>query len=133
MNYNSDILQSEIANIANICFKPFKHNVLIERNNLCNSVIVEDKELIVLVKCRDIDGNRQKYRDIEVEIFKSSNEISIIVLFSNLANDPILWYGKDPVWMDAFNGKRCAVPKNHIEFESFAKRIKSNFNCFFMD
>ena len=45
--------------------------------------------------------------DIELEVYKSGNEINMTLSWISLLNTPILWQGKHSVWMDSDSGAKC--------------------------
>ena len=116
----------EIAQSADLVMKPWKYSALINEN-------VEDKkinpqnfdELILKLECRDQDGKRFLDRDLDLEIFRSSDELNIILNWHSFHLKPILWQGKHSLWMDANSGKRSSLPKDGECLEALARRLRS--------
>ncbi len=125
---------SLIASSCDICIKPWIHAAvfpresLIEINHLDASVF-EDKsahiDLVIQIECRDKQGVRFPQNDLELEIFRSGREFSLIISRLNHDSMPILWHGNHSVWMDATSGMRCQSPKESACLESLARRLKS--------
>ena len=112
-----------IAKAADNCFSPFIHAVIDKTNDLNYT----DDDYILVVECRDNYGNRIIKNDIEVEIFKSGEDISLTLLWHNVDHMPILWQGKHSFWMNSDDGKRCSSPNDAHLFESFSRKVRSLF------
>ena len=117
-------LISEVAKAADLCMKPYFHSVFLENQ-------VEDEndldELIFKIQCRNIDGEREESMDIELEVYKSGNELNMTISWKSLIDRPILWQGKHPVWMDSSSGLQCEMPSYGKLFESLARRLRTVF------
>ena len=118
---------AEVAKAADLCMKPYVHSVSLE-GNLDNETSDEKfEDLTFKIQCRDIDGERQSSMDIELEVYKSGNEINMTLSWISLLNTPILWQGKHSVWMDSNSGVQCQTPSNGQLFESLARRLRTIF------
>ncbi|KGG12357.1 MULTISPECIES: hypothetical protein [Prochlorococcus] len=119
---------TEIAKVADLCFKPWKHSV-VDISTDDDSVQNDQNslDLIVIIECRDVHGIRFKERDLECEIFRSGNDLSITLSSSNSEEAAILWQGRHPVWMDPTTGKRCHAPQDNPSLEAFTRRLRSLF------
>ena len=117
-------LISEVAKAADLCMKPYAHSVFLE-NHLDDGNDLED--LIFKIKCRNIDGEREESMDIELEVYKSGNELNMTISWKSLIDSPILWQGKHPVWMDSSSGMQCEMPSDGKLFESLARRLRTVF------
>ena len=117
-------LISEVAKAADLCMKPYAHSVSLE-NKLDDENDLED--LIFKIQCRNIDGVREESMDIELEVYKSGNELNMTLSWKSLIDRPILWQGKHPVWMDSSSGVQCEMPSYGKLFESLARRLRTVF------
>ena len=117
-------LISEVAKAADLCMKPYSHSVFLE-NQLDDENDLED--LIFKIQCRNIDGEREESMDIELEVYKSGNELNMTISWKSLIDRPILWQGKHPVWMDSSSGVQCEMPSYGKLFESLARRLRTVF------
>ena len=82
-------------------------------------------DLTVQILCRDIDGKRLDLYDLELELFKSNNDLVLVLAKLNYPNDPILWSGIKTLWMDSESGKKCNPPSYSFKLENLANRIKT--------
>ena len=120
-------LIAEVAKAADLCMKPYVHSVSLE-GHLDNETSDEKLEdLTFKIQCRDIEGERQHSMDIELEVYKSGNEINMTLSWMSLLDTPILWQGKHSVWMDSDSGVQCQAPSNGQLFESLARRLRTLF------
>ena len=119
-----DSLISEVAKAADFCMKPYLHSVSLE-NQLNDANDLED--LILKIQCRNIDGEREESMDIELEVYKSGNEVNMTISWKSLIDRPILWQGKHAVWMDSSSGVQCETPSYGKLFESLARRLRTVF------
>ena len=117
-------LISEVAKAADLCMKPYSHSVFLE-NQLVDDNDFDD--LIFKIQCRNIDGDREESMDIELEVYKSGNELNMTISWKSLIDRPILWQGKHPVWMDSSSGVQCEMPSYGKLFESLARRLRTVF------
>ena len=117
-------LISDVAKAADLCMKPYSHSVSLE-NQVDDENDLED--LIFKIQCRNIDGEREESMDIELEVYKSGNELNMTISWKSLIDRPILWQGKHPVWMDSSSGLQCEMPSYGNLFESLARRLRTVF------
>ena len=87
---SKDSLIAEVAKAADLCMKPYVHSVFLE-NQLFDDNDFDD--LIFKIQCRNIDGEREESMDIELEVYKSGNEINMTISWKSLIDNPILWQG----------------------------------------
>ena len=120
-----DSLIVEVAKAADLCMKPYVHSVFLE-NQLDNN---ELDDLIFKIQSRNLDGEREESMDIELEVYKSGNEINMTISWKSLIDNPILWQGKHAVWMDSSSGVQCETPSYGKLFESLARRLKTVFKA----
>ena len=120
---------SEIAKAADICLKPWKHSVVLNRDVSIEQISdVNFSELIVRVECRDSNGERHSDKDLEIEIFRSGAELNITLAWHLFPLRPILWQGKHSLWMDAETGKKSVPPLEGESFEALARRLRASFS-----
>ncbi len=115
-------IESLIAKSADLTNKPFIHSVVKINGEY---TIEEDIDLTVHILCRDKEGKRLEIYDLELELFKSNNELVLVISKLNFPDEPILWCGVKTFWMNSNNGKKCNSPKYSSRLENLANRIKS--------
>ena len=116
-------IESLIAKSADLTNKPFVHSVT--KINGEYKIEKDEIDLTVNILCRDKEGKRFEIYDLELELFKSSKELVLVISKLNFPNEPILWSGVKTLWMDSNNGKKCNSPKYSARLENLANRIKS--------
>ncbi len=116
-------IEGLIAKSADLTNKPFLHSVV--KVNGKYEIGEEDNDLTVNILCRDKEGKRLEIYDLELELFKSNQELVLVISKLNFPNEPILWCGSKILWMDSNNGKKCVPPKYSSRLENLASRIKS--------
>ena len=115
-------IESLIAKSADLTNKPFVHSVVKINGEY---EMEEDIDLTVNILCRDKEGKRLEIYDLELELFKSNQELVLVISKLNFPDEPILWSGVKSLWMDSNNGKKCDSPKYRARLENLANRIKS--------
>tara|TARA_Y100000589_G_C26789185_1_gene481024 strand:- start:20 stop:406 length:387 start_codon:yes stop_codon:yes gene_type:complete len=122
---SQDGFESLIAKAADLSNKPFIHSVVkVAGEYSANS---DDLDLTINILCRDLDGRRLELYDLELEVYKSNNDLIIVVTKLNFPDEPMLWSGPKNLWMDCKNGKKCNSPNYGFKLENLAGRIKSLF------
>ena len=116
-------IESLIAKSADLSNKPFVHSVV--KINGEYEIEEDDIDLTVNILCRDKEGKRLEIYDLELELFKSNQELVLVISKLNFPDEPILWYGVKILWMDSNNGKKCNSPKYSARLENLANRVKS--------
>ena len=103
-------IESLIAKSADLTNKPFVHSVV----KINGEYEFEDEviDLTVNIFCRDKEGKRLEIYDLELELFKSNQELVLVISKLNFPDEPILWCGVKTLWMDSNNGKKCNSPKS---------------------
>ena len=118
-----------IAKAADISVKPWIHSVvpinLVDDNILINE---DSEDYFLRIESRDMNGERFPENDIELEIYKSGNDVNIMLSWSSGNKDLILWQGSHSFWMNAEKGIRCSPPPDSSAFESLARRIRALLN-----
>ena len=127
---------STIASAADLCLKPWLHAVVLsdinglqENQTDLMQALVDDQpiDLLLRIECRNREGDRQPERDLELEIYRSGDQLNLMLSWSNQPDMPLLWQGLHPVWMDGSTGSRCSSPKDASPIEAFARRLRSLF------
>ena len=121
-----DGLLAEVAKAADICMKPYVHSVFLE-NQLDDDNVLDD--LIFKIQRRNTNGERDDSMEIELEVYKSGNEVNMTISWKSLIDRPILWQGKHAVWMDSSSGVQCEMPSYGKLFESLARRLRTVFKA----
>ena len=116
-------IEALIAKSADLTNKPFVHSVV--KINGKYEMGEEDIDLTVNILCRDKEGKRLETYDLELELFKSNDELVLVISKLNFPDEPILWCGVKILWMNSNNGKKCIPPKYSSRLENLANRIKS--------
>ena len=119
-----DRLIAEVAKAADLCMKPYVHAVFLE-----NQLDDDSDDLIFKIQSRNIDGEREESMDIELEVYKSGNDVNMTISWKSLIDRPILWQGKHAVWMDSSSGVQCETPSYGKLFESLARRLRTVFKA----
>ena len=110
-----------IAKSADVCLKPWSHAVIV----IDPSAPAELDELDVRIECRDGDGQRHPDRDLELEIYRSGEEINLMLSWWDQPERPMLWHGRHPVWMDGASGQRCSAPQDAAPLEALGRRLRA--------
>ena len=131
-NDPSDIgLAGMIAAAADLCRKPLRHAVvLLDDDHLDQPIALSDllergDDLRIRLECRDPDGARWPDQDLELEMYRSGDDLNLMLGWWDQADRPLLWQGQHPVWMDGNTGLRCAPPQDASSIESLARRLRS--------
>ena len=81
--------------------------------------------LPVLYAARGADGARSAERDLELEIYRSGDDLHLMLSVVNDEQAPLLWHGSHPVWMQAASGERCDKPADGAPLEALCRRIRA--------
>ena len=76
-------------------------------------------------ECRDAEGQRCSQRDLELEVYRSGDDINLMLSWWEQPDRPMLWQGRHPVWMDGATGQRCSAPHDAAPIEALARRLRS--------
>ena len=130
-----DEITSEVAKSADLCLKPWRHSVLLSSDafpEIDGLDIFSD--LTLRIECRDANGERFFENDLELEMYRSGDELNITIGWYSSHSMPILWQGKHSVWMEPNSGKRCnTAPERAPQIEAFARRLRSRFSWILND
>ena len=110
-----------IAKAADVCLKPWIHAVVL----IDPSAPEQIDDLHVRIECRDGDGQRCSDQDLELEIYRSGDEINLMLSWWDQPERPMLWHGRHPVWMDGASGQRCAAPVDAAPLEALGRRLRA--------
>ena len=110
-----------IAKAADVCLKPWSHAVVL----VDPDVDPQPDDLNVRIESRQSDGQRCPDRDVELEIYRSGDEVNLMLSWWDQPQRPMLWQGRHPVWMDSQTGQRCSAPTDAAQLEALARRLRS--------
>ena len=110
-----------IAKAADVCLKPWSHAVVL----IDPSAPERLDDLHVRIETRDGDGQRHPEHDLELEIYRSGEEINLMLSWCDQPDRPMLWHGRHPVWMDGESGQRCAAPQDAAPLEALGRRLRA--------
>jgi hypothetical protein len=113
---NTD-LSRLVAAAADLCRKPLRHGVV-----LLSSEAEEDCNL--RIEARSPQGERLEAEDLELEIYRSGEQIHLTLAWSQDDQRPMLWQGSHPVWMSP-QGQRCERPADGLPLEALARRLRA--------
>ncbi len=129
----SELLR-RVAAAADLCLKPHRHAVVISSGQpeLISAGPDADpdaqpgqEECSLRLLCRRADGERAKLDDIELEIYRSGDDLHLMLSWPEQTDQPILWQGHHPVWMDGDSGQRCERPPAGAALEALARRLRA--------
>ncbi len=110
-----------IAKAADVCRKPWSHAVVL----IDPSAPEQIDDLHVRIECRDGDGQRCSDHDLELEIYRSGDEINLMLSWWDQPERPMLWHGRHPVWMDGASGELCTAPQDAAPLEALGRRLRA--------
>ena len=110
-----------IAKAADVCLKPWSHAVVL----IDPAAPEQIDDLHVRIECRDGDGQRCSDQDLELEIYRSGDEINLMLSWWDQPERPMLWHGRHPVWMDGASGQRCSAPQDAAPLEALGRRLRA--------
>ena len=110
-----------IAKATDVCLKPWSHAVVL----IDPSAPEQLDDLHVRIESRDGDGQRHPDRDLELEIYRSGDEINLMLSWWDQPERPMLWHGRHPVWMDGASGQRCSAPQDAGPLEALGRRLRA--------
>jgi len=122
-----------IAAAADVCRKPLRHAVIANVSGVdqgrsereLSDALQRGDDLILRLECRDPGGTRCEDDDLELEIYRSGEDVNLMLGWSNRPERPLLWQGHHPVWMDAVSGQRCAAPQDAAPLEALSRRLRA--------
>jgi hypothetical protein len=117
----------ELARAADLCFGPLRHALRLAGGMSAARPSGSDnlEDCLLLIEARDDQGVRQPGADLELEIFRSGNDLHLMLSRVADAAAPLLWHGSHSVWMRADSGERCACPADGMALEAFCRRVRA--------
>ncbi len=114
-----------IAEAADLCLKPWKHAVIDQSLVEDDIGLSDSRDLIFRIECRCAEGKRHAENDLELEIFRSGDDLNLTLSWFERSDLPILWQGQHCVWMDGESGIRCNKPDGGAAYEALARRLRA--------
>jgi hypothetical protein len=118
-----DPFLADLAKAADLCLKPYRHALRFSGEP--PTTIGDCSDCVVLIEARDAQGVRLSERDLELEIYRSGDDLNLILSFVSDDQAPLLWHGSHPVWMQAASGERCERPPDGAPLEALCRRIRA--------
>ena len=116
----------QVAKAADLCLKPWRHGVRFSGEPPRQGETWSDCAL--LLEARDEQGQRCAQQDLELEIYRSGDDLNLMLTRFNDDSRPLLWHGSHPVWMDANTGERCQRPNDGAPHEALCRRLRALLN-----
>ena len=113
----------DLAKAADLCLKPYRHAMLFSGE--APTTIGECSDCALLIEARDSDGVRVEQCDLELEIYRSGDDLNLMLSRVSDELAPMLWHGSHPVWMHPASGERCERPPDGAPLEAFCRRIRA--------
>ncbi len=119
-----DAFLMDLAKAADLCLKPHRHALRFIGE--APTTIGECSDCALLIEARDSDGVRVMESDLELEIYRSGDDLNLML--SRVSDDqaPMLWHGSHPVWMHPASGERCERPADGAPLEALCRRIRAS-------
>lgn len=106
-----------VAAAADLCRRPLRHGVLPLSEG-------PGDDHLLRLEARDPAGERRPEQDLELEIFRSGQDLNLTLAWLSDDELPILWQGSHTVWMDS-DGRRCPPPEDAGPLEALARRLRA--------
>lgn len=113
---NTD-LSRLVAAAADLCRKPLRHGVVV-------TSAPEDDDCSLRLEVRSPEGERLADEDLELEIYRSGDDLNLTLAWRQQDTRPILWHGSHAVWMGT-QGERCDRPADGLPLEALARRLRA--------
>lgn len=137
---NTD-LSRLVAAAADLCRKPLRHAVVLPDRGDTGPVDQEgvavagegpataeegdSLDLCLRLEARTTGGERVPAEDLELEIYRSGDALNLTLGWCHGDDQPLLWQGSHPVWMDGATGLRCGCPPEGEPLEALARRLRA--------
>lgn len=125
---NTD-LSRLVAAAADLCRKPLRHAVVSSSHGGAAAEADADPpqslDLCLRLEARTPDGERVPADDLELEIYRSGDALNLTLAWCQGDDQPLLWHGSHPVWMDGATGLRSSCPPQGQPLEALARRLKA--------
>jgi hypothetical protein len=115
---------AQLAAAADLTLKPLRHAVRFSGEGPAGGD-GNGSDCCLLIEARSSEGERMEMADLELEIYRSGEELNLMVYHLNDASAPLLWHGSHPVWMLPGSGERCARPADGAALEAFCRRLRA--------
>ncbi len=113
---NTDLCRL-VAAAADLCRKPLRHGVVLTSTP-------GDEDCSLRLEARSPQGERLEEEDLDLEIYRSGDELNLTLSWRQDDGRPMLWHGSHPVWMGA-QGERCGRPVEGLPLEALARRLRA--------
>jgi hypothetical protein len=114
---NTDLCQL-VAAAADLCRRPLRHAVVAPEPG-------DSPDLCLRLEARSAEGERVPVDDLELEIYRSGDDLNLTLAWRLGEDRPLLWQGSHPVWMDGATGLRCSRPADGAPLEALARRLRA--------
>ncbi len=124
---NTD-LSRLVAAAADLCRKPLRHAVVLPDHGDAGAAADEagdSLDLCLRLEARTPEGERVPAEDLELEIYRSGDDLNLTLAWCHRDDQPLLWQGSHPVWMDGATGLRCSAPADGAPLEALARRLRA--------
>jgi len=126
---NTD-LSRLVAAAADLCRKPLRHAVVPAGHGGPTAAPEEawgqeSLDLCLRLEVRTPEGERLQAEDLELEIYRSGDELNLTLAWCHREDQPLLWQGSHPVWMDGATGLRSSCPPQGGPLEALARRLRA--------
>jgi hypothetical protein len=112
---NTD-LSRLVAAAADLCRKPLRHGVVLTSPG-------QEEDYCLRIEARSAEGERLAGEDLELEIYRSGEDLHLTLAWRADELRPMLWQGSHPVWMSP-RGERCDRPHDGLPIEALARRLR---------
>lgn len=123
-NANTD-LSRLVAAAADLCRKPLRHAVVSPSHGGAAPETQQSLDLCLRLEARTPEGERLPAEDLELEIYRSGNALNLTLAWCHRDDQPLLWQGSHPVWMDGATGLRSSCPPQGAPLEALARRLRA--------
>lgn len=120
----------QLARAADLCLPPWRHAVRLSEAADIEQVTGAGAaptplDCTLRIEARDGEGARQARHDLDLEIFRSGEELNLMLCRVAEEQAPLLWYGRHPVWLNPDTGERCERPADGAGLEAFCRRLRA--------
>lgn len=113
---NTDLCRL-VAAAADLCRKPLRHGVV-------RVSPMEDEDCVLRLEVRSAEGERRADQDLELEIYRSGDDLHLTLAWRADDTRPMLWQGSHPLWMTD-QGEQCPCPSDGLPLEALARRLRA--------
>ena len=129
---NTDLCQL-VAAAADLCRRPLRHAVIDRaaesepeaQAGQARGIQWRDLDRCLRLEVRSAEGERLPAEDLELELFRSGEDLHLTLAWRAWEEGPMLWQGHHPVWMDGVSGCRCERPPQGMPIEALARRLRA--------